>query len=300
MTSQIHESGAVPAAVGFRNDCVEVSIDRLHPLKRQSPELRATSKYRQILASISKVGVVEPPAVVPDESRPGEYFVLDGHVRLEALRELGARSVECLVARQDDTYTYNRHVCRLTTIQEHRMIAKAANANVPLELIAGALGLSEATIRQNFRMLAGICPEVVQRLADKPCPAHIFPLLRQMKPIRQMEAADLMVAQGNYSKAFVGAMLAATAPDQLVTVPRSTSASFETIAKLEQELAALQRQNKQVEDTYGTDVLKLTVIKGYFQALLTRAKVVRWLASNRPEYLKEFQAIADLSRLPEG
>jgi len=287
------------APVGFLPNCMEIAVDRLHSLKKLPSDLRSTSKYLQVLASIRKIGLVEPPAVVPDERREGNFFVVDGHVRLEALKDLGIETVECLIAAADDTYTYNRHVCRLTTIQEHRMIVKAANAGVPVELIAASLGLSEATIRQNFRMLAGICPEVVQKLADKPCPASIFRVLRQMEPLRQMEVADLMVLQGNYSHSFASATLAATASAQRIAAAKTAPATFESIVKLEKELGALQQQNRQVEDTYGTDVLKLTVIKSYLKSLLTKAKIVRWLASNRPEYLREFQAIADLARLPD-
>jgi Recombinase/RepB plasmid partitioning protein len=65
------------------------------------------------------------------------------------------------------------------------------------------------------------------------------------------------------------------------------------IARIERELAALQLQTSAVEDSYGPDVLHLTVIKGYLAKWLGNAAVVRWLAKNRPEYLKEFQRITD-------
>ncbi|MNY72435.1 RepB plasmid partitioning protein [compost metagenome] len=59
-------------------------------------------------------------------------------------------------------------------------------------------------------------------------------------------------------------------------------------------------QIKIVEDDYGPDVLHLTVIKGYLTKLLANAAVVRWLAKHQPEYLKEFQSIAELTELPWG
>ncbi|WP_460145062.1 plasmid partitioning protein RepB C-terminal domain-containing protein [Pseudomonas sp. H3_E04] len=76
--------------------------------------------------------------------------------------------------------------------------------------------------------------------------------------------------------------------------------SAESIARLERELAALQMQIKTVEEDYGPDVLHLTVIKGYLAKLLANAAVVRWLARHQPEFLKEFQSIAELTELPWG
>lgn len=41
--------------------------------------------------------------------------MLDGHIRLAALRELGRREVPCLVATDDEAYTYNNRINRLST-----------------------------------------------------------------------------------------------------------------------------------------------------------------------------------------
>ena len=65
----------------------------------------------------------------------GAYFLLDGHLRIEALKELGIEEVECLIATDDDTYTYNKRVNRFPPIQEHRMIARAMDRGVAAELL---------------------------------------------------------------------------------------------------------------------------------------------------------------------
>jgi hypothetical protein len=124
-----------------------------------------------------------------------------------------------------------------------------------------------------------------------------------MKPLRQIEAAELMIGNRNLSVLLAKALLAATPSDQLA-VPRKNQPdqqiSAESIARLERELAALQMQIKTVEEDYGPDVLHLTVIKGYLAKLLANAAVVRWLARHQPEFLKEFQSIAELTELPWG
>ncbi|HZR34781.1 MAG TPA: plasmid partitioning protein RepB C-terminal domain-containing protein [Nevskia sp.] len=285
----------------FLRDCARVLVDDLLPLKKVQPIVKNSQKYQQILASVRAVGLVEPPAVSPVARQAGKYFILDGHLRVEALKDLGIREVNCMVATDDDTYTYNKRVNRLSPVQDHKMIVRAVERGVSTERIAETLGLSPLTIQHRFRLLNGICPDAVALLADKPCPAKNFDVLRRMKPIRQIEAAELMVCQNNFTGAFALAILSATPPDQLVPDPKgggNETGSVESMARMERELAALQAQNHAVEDTYGPDVLHLTVVKGYLASLLSRAAIVRWLAKHRPEYLREFQNIAELTELP--
>jgi AcrR family transcriptional regulator len=283
--------------------CVRVPLAKLIPLKKVPEKLKLSKKYQQILSSVREVGLVEPPAVAQVSGRPGSYFLLDGHTRIEALKELGIEAVDCMVAVDDDTYTYNKRVNRLSAVQEHKMVVAAADRGVSVERLAAALGLSESTIRHRFRMLNGICEEVISYLADKPCPAKVFTFLRQLKPLRQMDAAELMVGQNNYSTAFATAIVATTSPEQLCDSPTvklpGDEVSIESMAILEKELATLQMQNSIVEDTYGPDVLHLVVIKNYWATLLGRASVVKWLAQHQPEYLREFQRIAEMTELSQ-
>ena len=52
----------------------------------------------------------------------GSFILLDGHVRLHFLKEMGETTVTCLVATDDESFTYNKRISRLATIQEHKMI----------------------------------------------------------------------------------------------------------------------------------------------------------------------------------
>ena len=119
-----------------------------------------------------------------------------------------------------------------------------------------------------------------------------------MTPLRQIEAAELMLGQQNFTAVFARALLVATPENQLVPIARAKppepASTREQIAMLERELVSLQTQIKSVEDDYGLDNLHLTVAKGYVAKLLGNARVVRWLAQNRHEYLGEFQAVAEI------
>ena len=288
--------------LGFERESVVVRLAQLVPLKTMRPGTKQTRKYAQILTSVRAVGLVEAPAVTPDPKRPGRYFLLDGHLRIEVLKDLGIAEVECLVATDDETYTYNKRINRLPPIQEHRMILRAIDRGVPEERIADALGLEVQTIKRRTRMLDGICADAAEILKDAPCPAAIFDLLRRMAPLRQVEAAELMTGQDHYTPTVAKANLAAT-PDAQLVDPRKKkpggerAVTAEQIARLERELASLQAQVKSVEETYGIDNLHLTVAKGYIRKLLGNAQVVRWLLRHRQEYLTEFQSVAEIESL---
>ncbi len=283
--------------LGFHEEGVVLQVAAIKPLKALRPTTKDSGKYRQIATSIRAVGLVEPPIVIPDINNEGFYFVLDGHLRLEALRDLGITEVACLISTDDETFTYNKRINRISVAQEHKMILRAIERGVPEEKLAQALGVDVITIRRRAKLLNGICPEVVDLLKDTATPMVVFDTLKMMKPLRQIEAAELMVGQGNFSKNFANAMLVATPENQLVASkrrPAAIGASRENMARLERELSALQGQIKSVEDTFGVDTLHLTVAKGYLAKLLGAGRVVRWLAQNRPEYLGEFQAIAEM------
>ena len=290
-----------PLFLAFEHETCVVPVGQLLPLKILNPDIKQTAKYKQIASSIEAVGIIEMPAVISNPNQPGTYFLLDGLLRVEALKDRGDKEVECLIATDDEAYTYNKRLNRLAAIQEHRMIVRAIERGASEEQIAKALNIDPASVRRRSRLLDGICLEASSLLEDKHCPLVIFELLKQMKPMRQMEASELMVGQNNYSAGFARAILAATPEDQRVPSRKRTAVAGdvtrEQIARLERELATTQQRTRCVEESYGIDNLTLTVTKTYLAKLLSRPKVAKWLNEKRPDYLTEFQSIADMSSL---
>lgn len=288
---------------GFEQRTVVLPVDAVLPMKVMRPDVKLSAKYRQIVTSIESVGLVEPPVVTPDKANRRTYFLVDGHLRVEALKDLGHASVECLVSTDDETFTYNKRVNRLSAPQEHRMVARAIERGVSEERLAAALGINIASIQRRARLMDGIDDRASEMLKDTPCALTIFDILRKMSPLRQIEAAELMIGHNNFTRPFVMAMLAATSESQLAKSKRkprtvANPVTRDQVSRLERELASLQMQTKGFEETYGLDNLHLTVAKAYLAKLLANVRVVRWLAQNRPEYLTEFQAIAELTSLP--
>jgi hypothetical protein len=276
-----------------------VLLSNIVPLRIVSERIKSSQKYKQIRSSIEYSGLAEPPVVARDKTAPDKFILLDGHMRLAVLEDMNVATVTCLVATDDEAYTYNKRINRLATVQEHQMILKAIERGVPEEIIAKVLNVNVQNIRSKRRLLNGICSEVVELLKDKHVPLNTFGELRKMQPIRQIEAAQLMVAMNKYSLSYAKSLLGATPSSQLVDAakPKKVSGlSSEQIALMERESANLDREFQLLEETYGEDHLDLVIALGYVKKLIENARVVRFLAQHYPELLAEFQAVADASR----
>jgi hypothetical protein len=284
--------------IAFETSSLRIPLSQIQPLREVSDRVRKSVKYNQIAASIKEVGIIEPPVVVRDRDDPELFHLLDGHLRVEISKEQGIKAVVCLVATDDEAFTYNKRVNRLAIIQEHKMIMTAIQKGVPEERLARALNVNISSIRSRRRLLEGICPEAADLLRDKHVPINSFHELRKLKPMRQIEAADLMVAMNRYTISYARSLVAATPESQLVEKKQKKLKGLtpEQIARMETESANLQREFKMIEHDYGADHLDLVLAVGYIGRLLSNAKLVRYLAQYQPEILAEFQKISELQR----
>ena len=115
--------------LGFIPEPLLIPMDNILLSRKVSPESIRSRKFDQILASIEEVGLIEPLSVVPEGkggNQSGRYILLDGHFRLIALQQLNCTEACCLVATDDESYTYNSRVNRLSTVQEHFMLRRGA------------------------------------------------------------------------------------------------------------------------------------------------------------------------------
>jgi hypothetical protein len=93
--------------------------------------------------------------------------------------------------------------------------------------------------------LDGICPEAAEILKDKHLSVHAFGVLKKMAPLRQIEAAELMVAMNKYATSYAQSLLAATPQDQLVDRHRPKVIKGlrpEQVAMMEREPALCRRR----------------------------------------------------------
>ena len=286
--------------IAFEREIVSISVDRLLPTRTLPSNVRDTVKYRRIAASISEVGLIEPLCIA--RQKGGVYLLLDGHLRLDVLHVRGIDEAPCIVADDDESFTYNKRVNRLAVIQEHHMIVRALERGVSEQKLARALNVDVKVIRQRRSWLEGISPDVADLLKDKPVGHNAFQKLRKMKPMRQLEVAELMVSANTYTASYANALLATSQPEDLHKpdqLRKATGLTPEQMARLEREMAAVNVDYKELEASYGDDMLVLVVASGYLERLLSKPAIERFLESRHPEFADNFRSIVQAASLDQ-
>tara|TARA_B100000686_G_C16803732_1_gene988229 strand:- start:4044 stop:4949 length:906 start_codon:yes stop_codon:yes gene_type:complete len=286
--------------IGFSKDALNLAIDSLVYTKPPTQAALKSKKYNQIIASISVVGVIEPPVVFQDETITDKYILLDGHLRIEALKSLGNLNVLCLVSKDNEAFTYNKHINRLSTIQEHKMILRAIERGVSEDKIASALSVDIRSIRSKKKLLDGICEDASEILKDKIVSMEVFQILKKMKSVRQIEAAILMNDANIFTVPYAKALLASTGSEFLANPgkPKNIKGiTEEQMKRMELEMQSLDRDFKVIEENYGQDILNLTLAKGYLAKLIENQNIRKYLATHHAGLLDQFGRIAEIETL---
>jgi RepB plasmid partitioning protein/ParB-like nuclease domain len=282
------------AKISFEMRKVRLPLDDILPVRQIKDPTKNINRYKMILISLKEVGLVEPLVVYPKKDLPGKYLLSDGHLRYFALKELGETAADCIIATDDECFTYNARISRLPPIQEHKMIMRAVHNGVRPERVATALNMPIRIVHACMRLLDGIHEDAADLLKDKNISQKAIRLLRRVTGLRQIEIVELMVSTNNYAVGYAEALVLGTPKDQR-TDPDEPKAkegmTTEEIARMEQEMETLEHDLKAVEETYGENMLNLGLARGYIRRLLENAKVVRFLNTNHADILSEFEAI---------
>jgi len=288
--------------IAFDARVIELELSDILPLRQLTPQIEGSKRFGRIVASINTVGLAEP-LVVAKQKRDEPCLLVDGHLRYYALQKRGDKKVRCIVADDDEAFTYNKRVNRLATVQEHYMIDRAVRRGASEEKIARAFGADVNVVRRRRNLLTGITAEVASLLAERSISIQTFEVLKKMKAARQFEAAELMVSLNNFSQSYAKALLAATSEDDLTKPNRKRRVGGltpEQMARMEREMENLSRDMKAVEDGLGDDVLHLVVASRYLGKLLANERITAYLERRHPEISAEFQAIISNTSLEQS
>jgi len=236
------------------------------------PSVKQINKYKRIVASIAEVGIVEPLGVAPRQDDFGPYMLVDGHLRNAALIDLGYTTAPCLIADDDEAFTYNKRVNRLATVQEHCMIVKALER-----------GVSEDAERPIDRL------DCVQIASQDEADASD----RRGRADVGNEQFHVALCPGSVGRDAARGSRSAQRPKKI------RGLTPEQMARMEREMEGLQREFKAVETSYGHSVLNLVVASGYLAKLIGNPRMSRYLERHHPEILVEFKAIVATSSLDE-
>lgn len=283
----------------FAPEIVSIPLGQILPTRQLSKEMRTSVKFATILASVRELGIVEPlavhPSTTPDASGAPCFILLDGHLRIEALRQLGATDALCLLSTDDEGFTYNRQINRLTPVQEHKMILEAVRRGVTAQRIADVLNVNVDRIRQRQYLLRGIAPEVAEMLKHRMVSQGVFRVLRKMKPMRQIETVEMMISANCFTLRYADMVLVATRPELLVEPKQKPgeTVSAEDIARMEREMEKLYHDYRLVEDTLGETMLVLVVAKGYVARLLRNEAIAAYLSRFEPDLGRELAVVME-------
>ena len=282
--------------LGFDLKTLQLPLAQLLPSKQVSDAAREGRKYQQILSSIREVGLIEPLSIIqPDPGAP-VFLLLDGHMRAMALKDLAVDTAPCLLAHDDESYTYNHRINRLSTIQEHYMLKRALAMGVSKERLARAFNLKPGALDRRISLLEGVCASAIALLQDVQFAPEVTKVLRSMKAARQVESVELMLASKTISVAHAQALLKATPPEQrndLRHHKKVKEAPLEQIVKLEKEMRQVQTQYKAAEANYGADLLNLVMARAYLTKLLGNTAVKSFMARNEPGIQEHFERLVN-------
>ena len=102
--------------IAFEMRKVRLSLAAILPVHQIKDTQKTVTRYKTIVASIKEIGLVEPLVVYPQKEGSGKYLLLEGHLRYFALKDLGETEADCIIATDDECFTYNARVNRLNPI----------------------------------------------------------------------------------------------------------------------------------------------------------------------------------------
>jgi ParB/RepB/Spo0J family partition protein len=282
------------AKIAFDTDSLVLRLEQLLPIRQVDKSGHRFARYESIVTSIRDIGLIEPLMVFPNKGEKGKYLIMDGHSRLLACQEIGITEVACLVALDDESYSYNAKVNRLAPIQEQRMIAKAIENGVPIAKIASALNLREKDIRARMRVTVGLCQEVINMLKDKQVPPPALRLLRKVVKSRQIEIAELLNAANNYSRPYIEAMVFGTAKEKMISkhLPNTRKVKAEDLERMQGEMDSLTKEYKMCEQEFAANMMHLTLFRAFLKKVLSNPKVDRFLNNRHRDLHRELSEIA--------
>jgi hypothetical protein len=117
-----------------------------------------------------------------------------------------------------------------------------------------------------------------------------------MKPIRQVQAAELMVASNAYTGSFAAALLAGS-KDEMLVEPlkhgKGSEISRTERARFIAETESLLHHAREVEASYGVEALTLSVCCRYLEKVLLNPRILQYLSKQHAEKLDELRGIVN-------
>lgn len=273
-----------------------------------NPRVRNKRVFQELVTSIAHLGLKKPITV---SQRPGRsrYDLVCGQGRLEAFIALGQAQIPAIVleATEED--------CFVMSLVENL----ARRQHTPLELVRaiGALrergySHSEIAAKVDFssEYVGAIC-YLLENGEEKLINAverGVMPHTIAMEIARAKEGeVQQALAQAYEEKALPGNQVLAIRQiiDQRNTSgkglhKRNTGRRTYGPVSSDSLMAAVSEDYKELESSYGDDMLVLVVAAGFLERLLSKPEMERFLSGRYPEFVETFRAIVQAASLDQA
>ena len=278
---------------GFELKIITLPLDRIVHFGAFPARVAKSAKFKTIVSSIAELGIIEPLAVFPLGNETGNYTLLDGRLRLEALRLLGRFTAPCMISLDDEGFTFNRHINRITSIQEHKMIRTSIERGASEQHIAKVLKVDVRRIRLSLHLLDGVAPEVVKMPKDRQVVPQVFKVLKKMKPMRQIEAVEMMAGANRFTINYAKMVLVTSRPEHLMEAAKSKKTQIVAevdIVRMEKEMERLHQDYQSVEDGIGDTMLTLVIAKSFMTRLLRNENIQSHLKRHHGDLIESLMS----------
>lgn len=153
-----------------------------------NPAAHRSPKYRQILASIREVGIIEPPVVSRSH---GKYILLDGHMRVHAFEDR---------ERGDRHYLVLQKLCRLGTNAVQQVASRNTYSKTYARMLLAATPKDQLVDPEKPKKIKGLDEDQMARMESE-----MESLQREYRLIEENYGKDVLNL--TLTKGYLGSIL---------------------------------------------------------------------------------------------
>ncbi len=277
---------------GFDIRVVTVKVSNLIETVSR-PNYKKLASYQSILASIKDVGILQPISIYPT-GEAGKYKIVEGHLRYYAVKELGEKEIDCIVAYDDERYTQEAKVNYINPIQRAKMFSKALKSGVDINRMSSALNIEKKKILMEIRASEGIDSRTREILKTAPVSTAVLRALAKVRPTRQIEIAQCMINANNYTIHFASGLVMSSPQSLMYEEKRPKPKNYisaDILSSISKEHSNMQAKIMEIRSEYRENVCEMKILASFIEKIMNNNILSEYLKRNFESIHHEFQRI---------
>ena len=238
--------------------------------------------YLSILASYKEYGFFLQPISIYPSKIAGKYKILEGHLRYYVVRDCGDNEIDCIIEDDDERFTQNDKINAINPIQRVKMLKNAIKGGASIDKISRALSWDKSKILAEIDASDGIDDEARKILKDAPISVASLRMLRKVKPLRQVQIAESIVAANIFDIHYVSGLVLSTSADLLKDeykkkiVPKKLITQ-DAYASISAEQKNVHSKLKEIREKYNSNMCELVTIVNFLKKILDNSVLSNYL-----------------------